>query len=285
MKIQALTTVWGNDYIDRFLKATAKSVAFPENKKVMDNVVWNIFTDEIQFERIDKFIAPLLPDTEIRYRDLGIIRDRIDYLHSGLIWQIKECLKNKTKMLLLPPDSIFGDGTLPSLIKLGKEEKSCVVVPHPRALPEVLHEAYETNASLVKASWKHLHRSWSDAEANSDRQNSFIGGVSWEKLDEKTFSVKHLLPTPYFCDFTEDDLTFFETQSGIGCIDHVWPSLLVQQNRMKYCGSSDACFVVEITERDKNLPPVQRGASTDKFWRNHPHNLFNQQVACIFRSE
>jgi hypothetical protein len=285
MKVEALTTVWGDAYVDQFLNATVKSVAFKENKKAMSDIIWNIFTDEAQFEKIDKFIAPLLPDTEVRFKDLGVIRDRIDYLHSGLIWQIKECLKHKTKMLLLPPDSIFGDKTIKNVITLGKEERSCVVVPHPRAHPSILNEAYESNASLVKAAWKHLHRSWSDAEEGTDRQNSFIGGVSYEKLDDKTFSVKHLLPTPYFCDFTEDDLTFFETQPGIGCIDHVWPSLLVQQNRMKYCGSSDACFVVEITERDKNLPPVQRGAETNKFWRNHPHNLFNQQVACIFRSE
>lgn len=285
MKIQGLTVVWGDEYIDRFLKGTVESVAFPHNKRSMENVIWNIFTDEHQFERIDKFIAPLLPETEIRFRDLGVIRDRIDYLHSGLIWQIKECLKNKQRMLLLPPDSIFGDRTIQNLITLGKEDKTCVVVPHPRAHPEVLIEAYESNESLVRAAWKHLHRSWSDAEEGGDRQNSFIGGVSWEKLDDKVFAVKHLLPTPYFCDFTEDDLTFFESQPGIGAIDHVWPSTLCTTNRMKYSGSSDACFVVEITERDKNLPPVQRGQETSKFWRNHPHNLFNQQVSCIFRSE
>lgn len=284
MKIQGLTVVWGDEYIDRFLKATVKSVAFKENKKAMEDVIWNIFTDESSFERIDKFIASFLPETEVRFRDLGVIRDRIDYLHSGLIWQIKECLKVKQRMLLLPPDSIFGDGTIQNLIRLGKEDKSCVVVPHPRALPEALGEAYETNAELVRAAWKHLHRSWSDAEEGGDRQNSFIGGVSWEKLDEKTFAVKHLLPTPYLCDFTEADLLFFEAQPGIGAIDHVWPGTLCSTNRMKYCGSSDACFIVEITEKDKNLPPVQRHAETSKFWRNHPHNLFNQQVVSIFRS-
>jgi hypothetical protein len=281
--IQALTTVWGDDYIDQFLKATVKSMAFPANRKAMEEITWNIFTEDNAFERIEEFIAPRLPNTKIKYKSLSILRDRIDYLHSGVIWQIKECLKTKSRMLLLPPDSIFGDKTLPNLIKLGKEEKTCVISPHPRVLPTILNEKYESNESLVTAAFKHLHRSWTDAEEGTDRQNSFIGGVSWERLDEKTVSVKHLLPTPYFCDFTEDDLTFFETAAGIGVIDHVWPSMLVQQNRLKYVGSSDACFIVELTAHDKNLPPVQRGADTSKFWRQHPHNLFNDQIACIFR--
>lgn len=285
MLIQALSCVWGEEYTDQFLRATAKSIAFPENRKAMKDITWNIFTDEEQIEKIDKYLEIHLPETKIIIRDLKLLRDRIDYLHSGIIWQIKQCLKDKARMLLLPPDSIFGDKTIQNLITLGKEDKSCVLVPHPRALPSILDEEYESNASLVNKAWKHLHRSWSDAEEGGDRQNSFIGGVSWEKLDEKMFAVKHLLPTPYFCDFTEEDLKFFETSPGIGNIDHVWPSMLVNQERLKYCGSSDSCFIVEVTARDKNLPPVQRGADTTQFWRKHPHNVFNKQIACIFRSE
>lgn len=283
--IQALTTVWGQEYIDLFLRGTVKSLSLPSNKDVMKRITWNIFTDEESFKQIDEVISALLPETEVIYRDLGVIRDRIDYLHSGLIWQIKECLKTESKMLLLPPDSIFGDKSLQNLLILGKEPKSCVVSPHPRAHPEILSEQYASNSSLVRAAWKHLHRSWSDAEEGSDRQNSFIGGVSWEKLDQSTYAVKHLLPTPYLCDFTNEDLDFFIKASGIGVIDHVWPSLLVQQDRLKYVGSSDACFIVEITARDRNLPPVQLGADNSKFWKRHPHNAFNNQIACIFRSE
>lgn len=270
--------------MDLFLKGTVKSLSLPSNKKAMEDVTWNIFTNEEDFEKIDEKLAVALPKTKINYRDLKVIRDRIDYLHSALLWQIKDCLAKKTRMLLLPPDSIFGDKTIQNLKILGKEDGSCVLVPHPRALPSIINETYQSNEELVGMAWKHLHRSWTDSEEGSDRQNSFIGGVSWERLDEKTISVKHLLPTPYFCDFTEDDLKFFETQLGIGSIDHVWPSMLVQQGRVKYSGSSDACFVVEITDKDKNLPPVQRGQDTSKFWKQHPHNVFNQQIACIFRS-
>lgn len=283
MRISALTTVWGS-YVDMFLQGTVKSLSLPENRKAMENVTWNIFTEEDNFERIDLVIAKLLPKTDVKYRDLSAIRDRVDYLHSALLWQIKECMNQRARMLLLPPDSIFGDKTIANLKILGKEPGSCVLVPHPRVLPTILTEEYSSNAELVGIAWKHLHRSWLDSEEGSERQNSFIGGVSWDRLDDKTLSVKHLLPTPYFCDFKEEDTKFFEGSAGIGVIDHVWPSMLVQQGRIKYSGSSDACFVVEITDADKNLPTVIIGQDTTKFWQNHPHNFFNNQIACIFRS-
>lgn len=282
MKIQALSTVWGS-YIDMFLRGTVRSLSFADNRKAMEGVVWNLFTDECDFERIDKVIAAELPETEVKYRDLSVIRDRVDYLHSALCWQIKECLKTNSRMLLLPPDSVFGDKTISNLKKIGKNPGTCVVVPHPRALPTLLNEEFYSNQSLVKAAWDHLHRSWTDSEVGHDRQNSFIGGVSWSYLDEKTMAVDHRLPTPYFCDLTEDDLKFFEAQGGIGSYDHVWPSMLVQQGRMKYVGSSDACFIVELTEADKNLPPAPRGQDQTKFWKENPHNIVCGQIRCIFR--
>ena len=285
MKIHGLSCVWNKAYVERFLQGTIKSLAFQHNALVMQDLIYNIFTEEEHFQEIEEFITPLLPHTELRLRDLAVIRDRIDYLHSGLIWQIKECLKEKTKMLLLPPDSIFGDGTLANLIKLGKKPGTCVVAPHPRVLPTILNESYQSNASLVTAAWKHLHRSWSEAEDGSDRQNSFVGGVRWAHLTPKLLDVEHLLPTPYFCDFLYEDLMFFESSPGIGVYDHTWPSNLVSKQRMKYSGSSDACFIAEITEHDRNLPPVIRGAASDKFWRSHPHNLFNTQISCSFRME
>lgn len=284
MKINALTTVW-DSYIDRFFKGTLKSLVFPSNREAMERITWNIFSEEYRFEEIDREIHKLIPDVEVVYRDLSVIRDRVDYLHSALIWQIKECLKQKSKLLLLPPDTIFGDKTIKNLIDTGKEEGKCVFSAHPRVLPSVLEEKFESNASLVKAAWKHLHRSWTDSEEGHERQNSYIGGVSWKKLDQDLYEIKHLLPTPYFMEFNESDLHFFETAPGIGSIDHVWPSHLVQQGRIKYLGSSDQAFTVELTDSDKNLPAAPRGQDQTKFWQNHPHNVFFGQIRPAFRGE
>lgn len=282
MKIQALTIMWGEKYISRFRAGMLKCLSLESNKKAMEQVVWNIFGDEAEFSLIDQEIAKLLPNTEIRFKERKLIRDRIDYLHAGLLWQIKECLSTKSKMLLLPPDTIMGDKTLKNLFELGKEDQTCVVVPHPRVTESILSENFNSNESLVTASFKHLHRSWQDAEDGSDRQNTYISGVRWKKMDENLYWVKHYMPTPYFCDFIPSDIDFFEKSPGFGDIDWIWPGKLVGEGRQRYCTSSDACFLAEISD-DSNHAPVVRDQPVLKFHQNNHHNFLNNQVGVFFR--
>ena len=110
------------------------------------------------------------------------------------------------------------------------------------------------------------------------------GGVHWQKLDEEIFSVSHRLPTPYFMDVCADDLKFFQNQVAFGVLDHTWPAeMLIKQERMRVVGGSDACFVCEITDADKNVPPVMANSNPDKFWKSHLHNQINNQYRTIFR--
>jgi hypothetical protein len=88
------------------------------------------------------------------------------------------------------------------------------------------------------------------------RQTSFIGGVAWKKLDPGLYSVTHRLPTPYFISWHENDWSYWWGQVGFGNLDHRFPGeQLFRQQRWRYAGSSDACFIVEVTDKDKNVPP------------------------------
>lgn len=284
--VEILTIFWGADFVSRFKRGTLKSLAFKKNREALKGQIWNVFTEEEFFEDLSNEIAKLLPETELRLRDLSVVRDRTDYLHSALIWQIKQCLKNESQMLLAPPDTVFGDGTIPNLIKLGKEKDSVVVVPHPRVLPEILDQKFTSNEEMVTAAFNTLHRSWSESEESPSAKwhNGYIGGTSWEVIDKNLYKVKHLLPTAYFCNFTDEDLDYFETCTGIGNYDHKWPGhILVPRGRQVYVASSDACFIVEITDHDKNLPPVVQGPKPSGFWQNNPHNHVNKQIAAFFR--
>lgn len=284
MKIYGLSAVWGDKYINRFLKGCATSMGFNKNKEAMKNVTWNIFTDEEAFDLIEAALHKIVPDTNIVLRDLSVIRGRIDYLHAALMWQIDQCLKEKARMLLIQSDSIFGNGTLDNIFQMGRQEKTCVVVPHPRVKPAIIFEPMETNAQLVTAAWKHLHRSWLDAEDGCERQNSYVSGVTWRKAGDNIYQIKHMLPTPYFCDFTEEDRNFFDRSPGFGDIDWVWPGHLVQQGRMIYCTSSDACFIAEISD-DDNHAPTLRDQPKDGFFKNFPHNHVNKMITAFFRGE
>jgi len=287
LKLQIMSTFWGKKHTDLFIRGTLKSLAFDSNREALQGSTWNIFTDEDSFKEVGELAKSLMGHVKICLRPMSQIRDRTDYLHAALCWQIKRCLETGDKMLLAPPDTIWGDGSIEGILKVGIEPKTCVYIPHPRVLSDLLCRSYTTNDTLVSASWDHLHRSWSEAETNHPMQNSWIGGVHWRKISKDLYAVQHRLPTPYLCDFTKDDLDFFETCPGFGMFDHVWSGMLVQQGRARLIASSDAAFVVEVTDKDKNVPPIVTGSDQFGFWQEtkagHEHNKFFKQTICIMR--
>lgn len=286
--IQALTVFWGDKHLELWKRGCLKSMALPANKVAFTDlkIAWNIFAETKHHDAIRDAMAEVgLDNIGGTLEPFEKLRDRTDYLLSGTIWQIEKCLEAKSPMLLLPSDTIWGDGSLFSLAELGSDPESVVVVPHPRVLPTILDESFGSNAEMVALSWKHLHRSWSEAMRGHPRQNSFVGGTAWDEIGPGIMAVTHRLPTPYFVNWTAQDLDFFKTRVGYGSFDHEWPgALLMQQGRMRFVGSSDAVFMAEVTEKEKNVPPVVRGADPNKFWKSQPHNVFNRQVTAIWRA-
>jgi hypothetical protein len=250
-------------------------------------VVWNIFCEQKHSGAVTKAVYESLPDMpwdRISIQPFEKLRDRTDYLLSGTIWQIEKCVELDEPMLLLPSDTIWGDGSLFSIASIGMEKDSVVFVPHPRVLPTIIDEDFGTNAHMVSLSWKHLHRSWSEAMKGHPRQNSFVGGTYWDEVGPGIMAVTHRLPTPYFANFTKNDLDYFRLQVGYGVWDHSWPGdCLIRQGRGRFVGASDAVFMAEITEKEKNIPPVIRGQNPTDFWKRNPHNEFNRQVTAIWR--
>lgn len=285
--IQILTLVYGEKHVELFRRACLKSLSWPDNRQALIGATWNICTDNAYADHLKREINKAMPEANVSIRGTDQLRDFIDPAQSAVIWQIKECLKKKQRLLIAPPDTIFGEGTIGNLLLLGREDRTVLTVPHPRVLPSILTELEETthNPSLATLAWKHLHQSWTDAEIGHVRQNSFVGGVKWQRLNEKTIAVTHRLPTPYLLDFTEEDLQYFKTQISFGSFDHVYPSdILIPRERQRYVASSDACFICEITERDKNVPPIWQGP-LDGFWRHNLQSQINNQVTAIFRME
>lgn len=288
MKFQILSVFWGEPYCEWFLKGALRSLSFKQNREaILEHCsTWNIFCDENQVETVKEATKLNFSDLKINIRSTSHLRAFIDQHQSAMCMQIADCLKSNERLLFVPPDTVFSDGSINSLMKIGREPKTCVAVAHPRVLPDFLlnlKQAIGKPNELVNLAWKNLHQSWSDAEVGHPRQNSFIGGVKWERLGFDLYSITHHLPTVYFADFTEEDLMYFKTQTSFGCYDHTWPAdILIRQHRQRYVGSSEAAFICEITHREKNIPPVKEG-NTDSFWREHAHNLQNRQTQVIFR--
>ncbi len=286
MKLELLSSVWGLTHLEIFRRALLTSLSWDKNKAALNGAKWNIFTDEEHMGYLKKLVEDTLPEVEVSIGTTSMLRRYIDITQSAVVWQVEECLKNGSRLVMAPPDTIFGNGTIHGLMQAGREKNTCVVVPHPRVLPsflgltDIMYKA--NNAQLVGEAWKFLHRSWSEAEEGHERQNSFVGGVVWKEDANGLIEVRHRLPTIYLADFTKEDLEVFKAMPSFGSYDHEFPSRLIQQGRQRFVTSSDACFIVEITDGAKNVPPIWDGPVTE-FWRRHVHNEHNKMLYSYFR--
>ncbi len=287
MKFQLMSTFWQDKYTDWFKKGCFESMTWTENKKaILDHCsVWNINTEERFFPEIMELMESAFPGLKVKLRNTDELRRYVDVLQSALVLQIEQCLDTGDAFLFAPPDTIFADGTVESLRIIGQEPKACVAIAHPRVLPNVLNELKPCSSpQMVNLAFRNLHRSWTDAQSGHPRQSSFISGVSWEELEPSLYSITHRLPTTYYANFVPEDLVYFKTCIGFGNFDHEWPTTLYNSGRIRYVGSSYGGFVCEVTDSDKNVPPVRPG-DVDGFWANHMHNHCAKQCKVIFRGE
>lgn len=298
------TMLFGTHYIDLFRKACFRSLNWPKNREALHGMSWHIYTKPEHFEELtamfkdSPFTLKLFEiESSMRIAGCGFVKtsqcDAGVILLNGLRAQIGICLKTQSKMLLAPPDTIFGDGTVPNLFKLGVQRYTCVGVAHPRVLPRVMEEIEYaaatsggfSNRKLVALALEHSHDSWKLAEIGHKNNNSYVGGIAWTKLSDNLISVTHRLPTPYLLDFHPTDWDYWWGTVSFGALDHSWPGdRLIRQERFRYAGSSDACFIVEITDHDKNVPPlVEAKFSGDEYWGDRVHHSVNRLFNVIWR--
>ena len=297
--LRIYTAVWGDEYIELFEKTIIKSFGWPQNKKALnnENVTWSIHTNKKNEVKVIQLIKRIF-DGNIEVNSFeqeleGSHPDMGKFLLAQFKLEIKRCLDTNSRLLLAPPDSLFGDGSLAALFNHGAQDGVCVAVAHPRVLDTIFEYPEEVgmddsphgNAQLVSSAFRNLHKTWSEAQLGFEKINSFVGGVCWKQLKKGLYSVQHRLPTTYLISFQPNDLQFFEAQICFGAIDHLWPSKLIAEQRQRTVGSSDSVFICEITKAGMNMPPLYPvyKREPDKFWRDAPHNQFFRQVNVIFR--
>lgn len=286
--INILTCVWGEKHIDLFKRSTLKSLSFDRNLEALAGAraKWNIFTEPQNADYL-RSITKVMQGVDIDIRSTVELRRYTDPVQSALILQIEDCLDKSIPLLMAPPDTIFGDGSIHALLDAGSRPGTCIAIPHPRVLPSILDHFTESipNAKMVTLAWKHLHRSWLDAERGHKRQNGFVGGVYWREILPSLYEVEHRLPTVYLSNFTKEDLEYFKLQISSGHYDHKWPGdILIPRGRQKTLGSSDAAFIMEVTDFDKNVPPIWAG-DPNSFWQKNLHNEINSMFLSVFRGE
>jgi hypothetical protein len=296
-KLRIFTTVWGDNHLDWFERACVRSLSWPDNRAAIRDATWTLFTKEQDIQRAEA----LVKKTGVDNIEIGVIPGNVEGNSPNMGWVLLQCLftmmevsvKDGSRVLMAPPDTIFSDGSIEALKVLGSTDGTCVAVPHPRVSPSIfgsIKDSAPTADELVRFALKHGHRAWSEAEDGHEKQNSFIGGVSWRRLGKKIIGVTHRLPTVYLAHFRPSDLSFFKQPHDnlpptFGAWDHTWPSVLLEQERLRVVGSSDAAFILEVTKEDLNVPPQSpiNPLEYDAFWRNQFHNRMLRQFSYIMR--
>jgi hypothetical protein len=302
------TMMYGAEYIDMFKRACYRSINYPKNLEAVRGKTWAIYTKREHFEELEKLFRDspfklelFIIEDSMRIAGCGFIKtslcDSGVVLLNGIRNQMLFCIKNKIKMLFCPPDTIFGDGTIPNMLKMGEGEDVCVGVAHARVHPSILDEleyvgatkGAPSNANLVTMLREHAHASWEFAEINHKNNNSYIGGIAWTRLNHDLIAVQHRLPTPYLLSFNSSDWGFWWGTVSFGALDHTWPGeRLYRQERFRYCGSSDACMILEITAKDKNVPPIVEKEALenelgDAYCGDRVHHQTNRLFNVIWR--
>lgn len=292
--LRLITSVWGEKHLEWFEKFCLKSLMWPKNSLAVRGATWTFITTEEDQPKIQAMINRY----DVRLANIEFIifgpefhknpHSAGAFINQALLMEMSRAITFGAQSFLAPPDTIFADGTLPNMIQIGAQRDSVVFAVHARVLPTIETPDACSQAQLVTAAWKNLHKTWADAEIGLEKINSYVGGVSWRFLEVGMYSVCHRLPTPYLINFTPEDLVFFKNQIHWGVIDHAWPSAgLVETERVRLIGSSDAGFMVEVTEPEQNIPPVAayREDEPDLFWKNLQHNKLNRMFSVILRGE
>lgn len=312
--LRVFTAVWGIKHVDTFLRGTVRSLRWKSNRDALDGSTWNIVTKPEHTARLQNEVSELFPNIKVDVKEVpewitnaggaSIKTESLDHSNiilMHLVGEIRASLDSHSRTLLAPPDTIFGERSVANMLKIGAQEGVCVAVPHPRVHPEIIDDAYFktgspcSNEVLVKLAFeKYLHQSWRAAEIGCANQNSLVGGVAWQRLEaagsEVLYAVQHRLPTVYLANWIPEDYAFFINQPSFGSYDHTWPGeRLIRQERQRLVGSSDAAFICEVTDFDKNIPPWTPdhlkvlNVHPDAFYRDGLHNCHNRLTVCMFR--
>ncbi len=316
--VRIVSIFHGDKHGDLWSRCLVKSLCWPQNKHAIQSRPGSkfvIYTEESRFPEATATAKDLGIDIELHAIDPYLEKLNTKYLgDNGIMMlqmflvEIKKCIELGSVMLLAPPDTIFGGDSIANMLQASEQPGVVVFVIHIRVHPSLI-DALErqvnrfgpatsiSNAKLVSLATEgdHAHRSFTEAVVGSDRINSFVGGIVWRRRPNGVIALSHFLPTPYIINWTKDDLDFFSRKNPpgewpqvFGQIDHEWPSACVYpQERARVLGSSCDAFIVEITEPNNNVPPLQPydKGEPDKFWRRAFHNRVNRQFVVTLKPE
>lgn len=288
--------VWGEKHLNLLDKALGASLRWPKNNYAISEAEWIIVTkDNDSFQKAKEIVKSINLNCKLSPIIYSELADK--NVDSGMVLiravraVAETCIAENKPLLMATPDFIYAEGTIDTFKEIGKEKGSCVSIAHIRALPQIMNHLRPapTNKALMSKAWELAHLSWTGSNSRNPEKRIYRGGVKWTGLSKTQRLVQHYMPSPFFVNFLPKDLTSFNTPHegrppGFGIWDHVWPTELINDGRLRYIGASEAAMMVEVTDQDMNVPPLD-SPNEDGFFRNHFHNNIQKQFLSLFEGE
>lgn len=288
MRLRIFTQVYGSKYISWLRDGLLNSLRWPGNLRALKAYadIWDVYCNPDEVPVIRDLLSPF--EIPIEYHGFY----QYDYTHITqhhcIIHHGRLCAESKKAMFVAPPDTIFGEGSLESLFAYGEAPGTCVSMVHMRVNSAINQSWAEpvSNPKLVSLAFQNMHPTWTYADMTLRKTNSKIAGVAWRKISGKLWLCQHRLPTCYLANINQSDLDWMNRHRP-GLWDHGWPEKLVNEQRHRYLGSSDAAFAVELTDMNANLPDVDDKDvdNPDDYNNEFVHHAVNRGFVTVLRGE
>ncbi|MCK5214144.1 MAG: hypothetical protein KAR05_02170 [Candidatus Omnitrophica bacterium] len=259
-RMRFITVAWGS-YVDLFFSYVVPSLLQESNIPALyseDYIIeWDLYTKKGDQSFSSEFYQEILEKLN-KYVKLNIIplEDTEDITYQALLQHVRKVVRERSLFVMTPSDTIFGNASLFNAVKLIAGKGICLAAAHPRVDTDKILESHELdvlkrggeveNDQLVDIAFRYGHPALLEAFDEKD-MNVTLSGLSVRPLDDRHYGVISNLPTPYLCLMDEDDLKFFENDKTYNNWDRKWLQRLVQQSRIKFVGSSEAFFCIELT--------------------------------------
>lgn len=286
MKVRIFTIAFGEHYLGWFERGLVQSLMWPKNREAIRSRVeaYDVWTTAESAGRAHAIAERVGVPIDLHILGGG---DRAA-LFPALIAQMELCYGKA--FIFAGPDILFGDGTIGHMIEAGRVPGICVSfmplrVNEPGFIEGLDGNPY-SNARLVRYGMARAHRGFTDGEANLARTNSYHSGMSWRRLSEDLYAITGRLPSAFFMQPTRRDVKWMLDRPKFGNYDHQFAKTLVDAQRQRVIGSSDAAFAVEVTPLVTGVAELTDTdpREPDRFIQDLSHYAVNRNVLAIWRA-
>jgi len=167
-----------------------------------------------------------------------------------MVIHLQESIKRNAIWFWVCSDEIITDGAVTNLVSMVDSDDCCIATPVFRVEKKKFLNEFKNNdntkKNVLELSFKYFYSDIVDSFKDSNNNVSWTSGISIEKTGQG-YLATNTLPSVYCAKIIQSDIDYYK-KNRANIYDHLWPSKLLVERRLRVVSSSDICFVVELTD-------------------------------------